>query len=250
MFIKYDEIELNTVMKKIKSLCRKKGMDIIKISEETKINPRSVLAIMEKYNLIIEEDLKETVKRYLQTLARKAFDEDKDGIVLLPEMLEKIHDELSKTFKDRASSVETEINNIIGKDIEKWLRDEFAIDYVNNTGYDKKTDKYKEIKNPWEPLIWKGQSPKKNFTVFVWRYKITPDTELKIRSQYLENEIESYKMRIKGIDSKLITADEKEKKILEKERDEILSIVDDLNDYHRWIKENGIKIRGMWFNLE
>lgn len=249
-YVKYDEIELNTVMKKIKSLCRKKGMDIIKISEETKINPRSVLAIMEKYNLIIEEDLKETVKRYLQTLARKAFDEDKDGIVLLPEMLEKIHDELSKTFKDRASSVETEINNIIGKDIEKWLRDEFAIDYVNNTGYDKKTDKYKEIKNPWEPLIWKGQSPKKNFTVFVWRYKITPDTELKIRSQYLENEIESYKMRIKGIDSKLITADEKEKKILEKERDEILSIVDDLNDYHRWIKENGIKIRGMWFNLE
>ena len=49
-------------------------------------------------------------------------------------------------------------------------------------------------------------------------------------------------MRIKDIDSKLVTADEKEKKILEKERDEILSIVDDLNDYHKWIKENGIKI--------
>ena len=249
-FVDYTEDEIMEIVNKIRSLCAKKGPTIISISEEVKIHPRSVLAIMEKYNLVIEEDLKETVKRYLQTLARKAFDEDKDGIVLLPEMLEKIHDELSKTFKDRASSVETEINNIIGKDIEKWLRDEFAIDYVNNTGYDKKTDKYKEIKNPWEPLIWKGQSPKKNFTVFVWRYKITPDTELKIRSQYLENEIESYKMRIKDIDSKLVTADEKEKKILEKERDEILSIVYDLNDYHKWIKENGIKIRGMWFNLE
>lgn len=234
----------------VKSACTKKDADIISIAKELSIHPRSVLSVMQKNDIYIKEDIIETIKRYLQTLARKAFDDDNDGIVLLAEMLDRIHDELSNTFKDRASSIETEINNIIGKDIEKWLRDEFAIDYVNNTGYDKKTDKYKEIKNPWEPLIWKGQSPKKNFTVFVWRYKITPDTELKIRSQYLENEIESYKMRIKDIDSKLVTADEKEKKILEKERDEILSIVDDLNDYHKWIKENGIKIRGMWFNLE
>lgn len=249
-YIYVDNEKFISIIRKIRQLCLEKDMSVIKIAEQVKIHPRSVLAIMEQNNLFVEEDLNETVKRYLQTLARKAFDEDKDGIVLLPDMLDTIHDELSKTFKDRASSIETEINNIIGKDIEKWLRDEFAIDYVNNTGYDKKTDKYKEIKNPWEPLVWKGQSPKKNFTIFVWRYKITPDTELKIRSQYLENEIESYKMRIKDIDSKLVTADEKEKKILEKERDEILSVVDDLNDYHRWIKENGIKIRGMWFNLE
>ena len=242
--------KLVSIIDNIKKACLKKDMNVIRIAEQVKINPRSVLAIMEQNNIVIEEDLKEMVKRYLQTLARKTFDEDKDGIVLLPDMLDKIHDELSKTFKDRASSIETEINNIVGKDIEKWLIDEYAIDYVNNTGYDKKTDKYKEIKNPWEPLIWKGQSPKKNFTVFVWRYKITPDTELKIRSQYLENEIESYKMKVKEIDSQLVTADEKEKKMLEKERDEILNIVDDLNDYHKWITDNGIKLRGMWFNLE
>lgn len=239
-----------SLIEDIKLMCGQKNVSIITIAQKLGIHPRSILSIMEKHNLVIEEDVKGIVKRYLQTLARKAFDENKDGIVLLPDMLDKIHDELSKTFKDRASSIETEINNIIGKDIEKWLIDEYAIDYVNNTGYDKKTDKYKEIKNPWEPLIWKGQSPKKNFTVFVWRYKITPDTELKIRSQYLENEIESYKMKVKEIDSQLVTADEKEKKMLEKERDEILNIVDDLNDYHKWITDNGIKLRGMWFNLE
>lgn len=244
------ESDLKKLVTKINKLCKKNNMNIFNIAEEEKIHPRSVVAIMNKYNIHTDIEIKDYTKRFLQSLARKAFDKDNDGIVLLPEMLDRIHDEISIIFKERASSIETEINNIIGKDIEKWLRDEFAIDYVNNTGYDKKTDKYKEIKNPWEPLIWKGQSPKKNFTVFVWRYKITPDTELKIRSQYLENEIESYKMRIKDIDSKLVTADEKEKKILEKERDEILSMVDDLNDYHKWIKENGIKIRGMWFNLE
>jgi hypothetical protein len=249
-YVKLSDEEFTNLVDKIRNLSLIKGIDIIKIAEEVKIHPRSIMSIMNEKDIYLQEDFKEKVKRYLQTLARKAFDEDKDGIVLLPEMLDKIHDELSKTFKDRASSIETEINNIIGKDIEKWLMDEFAIDYINNTGYDKKTDTYKEIKNPWEPLIWKGQSPKKNFTVFVWRYKITPDTELKIRSQYLENEIESYKMRIKDIDSKLVIADEKEKKVLEKERDEILSIVDDLNDYHKWIKKNGIKLRGMWFNLE
>jgi hypothetical protein len=56
--------------------------------------------------------------------------------------------------------------------------------------------------------------------------------------------------KVKEIDSQLVTADEKEKKMLEKERDEILNIVDDLNDYHKWITDNGIKLRGMWFNLE
>ena len=191
-------------------------MNIFNIAEEEKIHPRSVIAIMNKYNIHIDIEIKDYTKRFLQSLARKAFDNDNDGIVLLPEMLDRIHDEISKIFKDRASSIETEINNIIGKDIEKWLLDEYATDYVNNTGYDKKNDTYKEIKNPWEPLVWKGQSPKKNFTVFVWRYKITPDTELKIRSQYLENEIENYKKRIKEIDSRLVTADDKEKKRLEK----------------------------------
>ena len=244
------DTKLKKLVAKINKLCKKKNMSIFNIAEETKIHPRSILAIMEKFDLYIDIEIQDYTKKFLQVFARKAFDEDKDGIVILPDMLDKIHDELSKTFKDRASSIETEINNIIGKDIEKWLIDEYAIDYVNNTGYDKKTDKYKEIKNPWEPLIWKGQSPKKNFTVFVWRYKITPDTELKIRSQYLENEIESYKMKVKEIDSQLVTADEKEKKMLEKERDEILNIVDDLNDYHKWITDNGIKLRGMWFNLE
>lgn len=249
-YIYIDNEKFASIIRKIKQLCLEKDMNVIKIAEQVKVHPRSVLAIMEQNNLFIEEDLKETVKRYLQTLARKAFDEDKDGIVLLPDMLDTIHDELSKTFKDRASSIETEINNIMGKDIEKWLIDDYATDYVNNTGYDKKKDMYKEIKNPWEPLVWKGQSPKKNFTVFVWRYKITPDTELKIRSQYLENEMENYKKKIKEIDSQLVTADEKEKKRLEKERDEILNIVDDLNDFHKWISDNGIKLRGMWFNLE
>jgi len=248
--IEFTSDEIKSLINNIRKLACSSNYNILKISQELKINPRSILAIMEKYNIYIYSDKIEFTKRYLQTLARKAFDEDKDGIVLLPDMLDTIHDELSKTFTDRASSIETEINNIIGKDIEKWLLDEYATDYVNNTGYDKKNDTYKEIKNPWEPLVWKGQSPKKNFTVFVWRYKITPDTELKIRSQYLENEIENYKKRIKEIDSRLVTADDKEKKRLEKERDEILNIVDDLNDFHKWISDNGIKLRGMWFNLE
>ena len=57
-------------------------------------------------------------------------------------------------------------------------------------------------------------------------------------------------MKVKVIDSLLVVVDEKEKKEFEKARDEILSIVDDLNDYHKWIADNGIKLRGMWFNLE
>ena len=122
-----------------------KDADIISIAKELSIHPRSS-SVMQKNDIYIKEDIIETIKRYLQTLARKAFDDDNDGIVLLAEMLDRIHDELSNTFKDRASSIETEINNIIGKDIEKWLRDEFAIDYVNNTGYDKKQISTKKLK--------------------------------------------------------------------------------------------------------
>ncbi|QXE17804.1 DNA methyltransferase [Clostridium sp. 001] len=249
-YIEYTEEEIIEITNKIRNLCMKKGSTIISISEELKINPRSVLAIMEKNDLYIEEDLIETVKRYLQSFARKAFDDDRDGIVLLSELVNKIHDELDKTFGESASFIETEIVNIIGKSIEKWLRDDFAIDYINNKGYDKKKDKYKEIRNPWEPLIWKGQSSKKNFTVFVWRYKITPDTELKIRSQYLDSEIESYENKIKELDERLLALEGKEKSNLEKEKDEIFYILDDLNEYKEWIKENGVRLRGMWFNWE
>lgn len=236
------------VLDRIKELCLIKDMDIIKISQDLKINPRSVLKIMNEEKLVIEESIRVSVCRYLQTIARKVFNDDSDGIILLQEIVNKVHDELAVIYGDRATSIETEINNIIGKDIQKWLRDEFAQDYINNIGYDKKEDKYAEIKNPWEPLIWKGQSPKKNFTVFVWRYKITPDTELKIGSQYLENEIDSYKKKIKDIDSQFVTMDGREKNNLERERDQMLNILDDLNEYHKWIKENGVKLRGMWLN--
>lgn len=241
---------LDNIVQEIRQLLELKDMDVIEISQELKINPRTTMYFIDKYKLYSQKDIKDTVLRYLQTIARKAFDNDSDGIVLLPEVLNKIHDELDKTFGDNASSIETEIINIIGKNIEKWLRDDFAIDYINNKGYDKKKDKYDEIKNPWEPLIWKGQSTKKNFTVFVWRYKITPDTELKIRSQYLEGEIDSYKNKIKELDERLSMLEGKEKDNLEKERDEIFYTLDDLNDYKEWIKENGIKLRGMWFNWE
>ena len=74
--------------------------------------------------------------------------------------------------------------------------------------------------------------------------------KLKMDLSNLKTEIENYKKRIKEIDSRLVTADDKEKKRLEKDRDEILNIVDDLNDFHNWISDNGIKLRGMWFNLE
>jgi methylase of polypeptide subunit release factors len=245
-----EKFNVEELILKIKKLCSKKGMNIIKIADEIKLHPRTVLSIMIKYNLYISDDANNFTRRYIQALARKAFDDDKDGIVLLPDVLNKIHDELDKTFGENASSIETEIVNIIGKSIEKWLCDDFAIDYVNNKGYDKKKDKYKEIKNPWEPLIWKGQSSKKNFTVFVWRYKITPDTELKIRSQYLDSEIESYKNKIKELDEKLLVLEGKEKSNLEKEKDEIFYILDDLNEYKEWIKENGVRLRGMWFNWE
>lgn len=248
--IKLNNNEVSLIINKIRNLSTDKGIDIIKIAEEVGIHPRSILVIMRKYNIVIKEDLKDIAKRYIQTLARKAFDDDKDGIVLLSEVINKIHDELDKTFGENASSIETEIVNIIGKSIEKWLRDDFAIDYVNNKGYDKKKDKYKEIKNPWEPLIWKGQSSKKNFTVFVWRYKITPDTELKIRSQYLDSEIDSYKNKIKELDERLLVLEGKEKSNLEKEKDEIFYILDDLSEYKEWIKENGVRLRGMWFNWE
>lgn len=243
------DFNVEDLISQIKKLCSKKGMNILKIADELKLHPRSVLSMMERYDLYIYDDINNFTKRYIQALARKVFD-DSNGVVLLQDLLNKIHDELAENFGDNASSIETEIINIIGKSIEKWLRDDFAMDYINNTGYDKRKDKYKEIKNPWEPLIWKGQSSKKNFTVFVWRYKITPDTELKIRSQYLDGEIDSYKNKIKELDERLLMLEGKEKNNLEKERDEIFYILDDLNNYKEWIKENGIKLRGMWFNWE
>lgn len=249
-YVDLNDVELSGFIEKIKALADVKGNSIFNISSELKIHPRSILAVMNKYSIYLKDDLINNCKRYLQTVARKAFEEDNDGIVLLADVLNTIHDELNNVFGDIATSIETEIVNIIGMDIEKWLRDEYACDYINNTGYDKKKDKYGEIKNPWEPLVWKGQTQKKYFTVFVWRYKITPDTELKIRSQYLEDEIDNLKSRIRDIDGQLIGFEGNARNRLEKERDELLNKVDDMRNYHSWISENGIKLRGMWFNWE
>lgn len=236
---------LNRFIDSINKLSLRADVNIVDIACEIGLHPRSVLAIMEQNGLYLKGHLVEAVKRYIQTLARQAFKEKEDGIVILEDMVKAVQNGLYSWFG--STSVEIEIKDIIGKDIESWLRDDFADDYINNTGYDRDKGRYKEIRSPWEPLIWKGQSKGKCFTAFVWRYKISPDTALKIKDEYLGRALEQAKAELRELDAKLAGDVGGSRNILLKQKEQLLYKIKDLTDYGHWIAENGIKLRGMEF---
>jgi hypothetical protein len=158
------------------------------------------------------------VARYLQTLARRVLCDCGDGVVSLYDMAKGVRKGIYADFGARTPAIEAQINDILGKSIEMWLRDDFANDYLNNTGFDNNTGKYKETKNPWEPLIWKGQSEARYFTVFVWRYSISTDTEDKVKMLL--------KKAIAGLEADATPAKT------------------DVEDYYEWFERHGLKLRG------
>lgn len=159
------------------------------------------------------------VARYLQTLARRVLCDCSDGVAALYDVAEGIHNAIYANFGAESGGIEAQINDILGKSIEMWLRDDFANDYLNNTGFDNNTGKYKEIKNPWEPLIWKGRSEGRCFTVFVWRYSISTDTEHKVKMLL--------KKAIAGLEADAAPAKT------------------DVEDYYEWFERHGLKLRGV-----
>ncbi|MBZ4665899.1 N-6 DNA methylase [Mahella sp.] len=158
------------------------------------------------------------VARYLQTLARRIISGCSDGIATLCDVAECMHSAIYANFGSRSAGIEAQINDILGKSIETWLRDDFANDYLNNAGFDENTCRYKETKNPWEPLVWKGQSEGGYFTVFIWRYSISADTGYKVK-MLLKN-------AIAGLEADAATAKA------------------DVEDYYEWFERHGIKLRG------
>jgi len=147
----------------------------------------------------------EIVGRYLQSVARKIVEDHK--VIHIKSLLNAMHKSMTGDFEHNISNIESQIANILGKDISTWIQDDFANDYLNNAGYGKK--------NPYEPLIWKGQSKGKCFTVYVWRYAV---------SSYADYEVEA------------LLSEAAEYCCLPAQ-------VRDIQDYRIWFKNNGIRIR-------
>ncbi|MCI0695641.1 BREX-1 system adenine-specific DNA-methyltransferase PglX [candidate division KSB1 bacterium] len=87
------------------------------------------------------------------------------------------------------------------------------------------------------PIYWMLQSPKKNYSVYLFHERITRDTLALLRGvRYLAGKRNGIAQRLKEVQAKIKTTEGREKKALEKEQERWLVQQSDLEDFDQAIK--------------
>jgi hypothetical protein len=149
---------------------------------------------------------------------------DNDGIATL----ERNHPD------DLASKVEQALELMLGENhaievIQTALGEKQDTLTLLRNYLDKDFFKYHIQKYRKRPIYWQLQSAKKNYSIFMYHEKITPDTLPLIRgSRYLGGKINYTQSQINELHNQIKTAEARQKKALEKELEKLENLLNEL----------------------
>ena len=151
--------ELNNLGERLIELY-KNGKTIEEIAVELEINPVSVAAIRKELDEIYPKDLKHEVENLLTYFIIEQLKKDQDGIIPLSEdtpeetMERRLVGDIEQMFgEDKVTEILNEIKQILGKDLENWLSNDF---------FRKHASQYKK-----RPIVWHLCSPYGYFEVLL-----------------------------------------------------------------------------------
>jgi len=130
---------------------------------------------------------------------------DDDGITVMDEghsddATARVQDVLDKILNEKEAK---EVINIIGRDLRKFLMNDFFVKYH--------TPMYKK-----RPVYWLLQTAKRNYGFYIYNLKFTQDTLYSLIQKYIVPRINLEKLRLKDIYNKKETANtQKEKREIE-----------------------------------
>jgi len=179
-----------------------------------------------------EARIKEHIARLLSFYIKKTLELDPDGVVPLPEMVERLRKKIADDFgKDQVDAKEKEMQEVLGKSLLEWV----ATDY-----FDFHVDLYKR-----RPIIWHLSSS--NFSasrgfwgtvnIFLHYHKLDRDTIPKILTNYLKSELEATRWKSERLKRELQEArnqnNRTKDKELSKQLETCLSILEELQAFQK-----------------
>jgi len=163
---------------------------------ENELRQRQIVKVHSKKHTIdievIETKIREHVQRLVSYYIKQVIESDEDGIVPLKELTQKIRERIKKDFeKNQQERVESEIDQILGKNLNQWLLEDYFSFHVSL--YERR------------PIFWHVTSShyarKRGsigaFNCLLHYYKLDRDTIPKIRTrqQYLKGILDGAKWK-------------------------------------------------------
>jgi len=247
-------VKRETFMKKriyhILALIDKKVYEIYGIEEKERVIIEKELHIIRKAlkdkdqkqndNLLSSKD---HVMRLLSYYFKLTMERNSDGIVTLDGMLKKIREHLANDFGiDREQIVDSELANILGKDLKEWLLQDF---------FEFHTSLYSQSNRAPKPIFWHftsaGFSPRRNtsgvFNFFIYYQKLSRDTIPKIRTrqEYLKGVLDGAKWKTQRLRRDLQNAkdsgDKRRERQLQEEYEKSLDELNELQNFDKKLAE-------------
>jgi hypothetical protein len=213
-----------------------KDNELREISEELEVSPYTVAMVRHEHDLYTRDEKRKTAGRLLSyylgcAMGRwelEGLEPDDDGIIVFDDgfddnVMRFMRDCIELTYgEDELYSKEQEIEEMLNKDIEDWLRDTF-FRYHHCKEYRRRGQRI--------PIYWQLASDEGHFNCFVYYHRMDEDTLPKVRGQYLDEKIDRLRNRRDTLQTRISNADEDEKPELRSEEEEIEEKIDDLTDF-------------------
>ena len=233
--------------------------DLRKISEEIKVSPYTIAAVRHKNDLYSDDKSRETAGRLLSyyigcTMGRwdlKGLDVDKDGIIVFTEnsaepVIELVRECIELTFgTDEVDDKIQELNTLLGKDIEDWLRNRFFRHHH--------AEEYNR-RGQCIPIYWQLESSDGAFSCFVYYHEIDANTLPKLRGQYLDPRIDELRNELETLNAQ--TREDNPDKELLKRKEDVQNDLDDITEFRDTIDkmiDDGVSVdveKGIWENIK
>jgi hypothetical protein len=178
---------------------------------------------------------------------------DNDGIIVSDsdsgdDMMSYIRRCIKLTYgDDKLYAQENQIEEMLNKDIEDWLRNTF-FRYHHCKEYRRRGQRI--------PIYWQLESDEGAFSCFMYYHKIDADTFPKLRGQYIDKKLDTLQNRVEALESELEGADGDRARELRSEKEEIEADIVDIIGFRNRVDElidEGFEPdfeAGIWENIQ
>jgi type I restriction-modification system DNA methylase subunit len=238
-----------------------KNNDLREISEEVEISPYTISIVRHEHNLYTRDEKREAAGRLLSYYLGCAMDRweldglepDDDGIITFDSdsennVMNYVRRCIELSYgENELYEKETEIEEMLNKSIEDWLRNTF-FRYHHCKEYRRRGQRI--------PIYWQLESDESAFSCFVYYHKMDADTLHKLRGQYIDKKLDTLQNRLEAIESELETADGDRARDLRSEKEEIQADIDDITEFRNRVDaliEEGFEPdfeAGIWENIQ
>lgn len=210
--------------------------DLREISEELEISPYTVSMVRHEHDLYTRDEKREAAGRLLSYYLGCAMgrweledlDSHNNGIIVFDTDFE---DNVMRYMRrcieliygeDELYKRENEIEGLLNKDIEDWLRNTF-FRYHHCKEYRRRGQRI--------PIYWQLESDDGAFSCFIYYHSMNANTFPKLRGQYIDEKLDTLQNRLEAIERELDTVEGDRARELRSEKEKVQAEIEDISEF-------------------